>query len=54
MGSPVGARRKLVAARAILRGNDSDRSDRDILKALWQLLLPDECGRDGTQEAERV
>jgi hypothetical protein len=37
----------LQEAREILRGDGGDRSDRDTLRALWLLLLPDECDNDG-------
>ena len=43
----------LAQARDILRGDGSDRSDRDTLAALWRLLLPEECGSDGTEEHEQ-
>lgn len=47
------SRRKLAQARTILRGTGADRSDRDTLRDLWRLLLPDECGQDGSEEHAR-
>lgn len=44
----------IAQVQMILRGDGSDRSDRDTLRALWKLLLPDECGLDGNEESAQA